>query len=282
MSGFWQILTVGWDWKPSVVAGCAGLVLAYLVIFKYRVKGYWPWFGAGVLLLILALVSPVDSLGDLYLFSAHMVQHLLLLLAVPLLLLAGIPPRQIRKYFKKWPILSKLERVLGWPPLAWAVGILTVWAWHWPPFYEAALENQQIHIAEHLSFLVTGVIFWWPVRQPLTERRLTLLPALFYLVAALFASLVLGIILTFAPPDVYPAYLSPVDRFGLLTLLRNDWGLTRSLDQQLGGIIMWVFGSLFYLGVILGTIVSWFSAAETGEIYRESKEETPGVSPASL
>src|SRR5690349_14485397 len=99
MAGFWQILTTGWNWEPSVLAGCAGLILAYLVVFKYRVGGRWPWFGAGVLLLLLALISPLDALGDTYLFSAHMVQHLLLLLAVPLLLLAGLPVKQTRKYF---------------------------------------------------------------------------------------------------------------------------------------------------------------------------------------
>lgn len=281
MSGFWQILTVGWDWKPSVVAGCAGLVFGYLVLFKYRVRGYWPWFGAGSLLLLLALVSPVDSLGDLYLFSAHMVQHLLLLLAVPLLLLAGLPPKQVRPYFKKWPVLARLEKVLSWPPLSWIVGIGTMWAWHWPSFYEAALQDQQTHILEHLSFLVTGVIFWWPVRHPLPERRLAALPGLFYLVTALFASLVLGIILTFAPPEIYLAYLNPIDRYGLLSLLRNEWNITRSLDQQLGGIIMWVIGSLFYLGVILSLVIGWFSETDSERNYRESEGEGQEVLPAS-
>ncbi len=282
MAGLWQILTTGWDWKPSVLVGCAALVFGYLVVFKYRVKGYWPWFGAGVLLLLLALVSPVDSLGDVYLFSAHMVQHLLLLLAVPLLLLAGLPPRQVRKYLEKWPLLRRCERVLRWPPLAWLVGIATMWAWHSPPLYEAALENQQVHILEHLSFLITGVIFWWPVRQPLSERRLAPLLALLYLVSALFASLVLGIILTFASPDIYPAYLNPVDRYRLLSLLRDDWSLSRGLDQQLGGIIMWVLGSLFYLGVILSTVVLWFGEMESAEISLENENEASEASPAPL
>lgn len=273
MTGFWQILTTGWNWEPSVLIGCAGLILAYLVVFKYRVRGKWPWFGAAVVLLLLALISPLDALGDTYLFSAHMVQHLLLLLAVPLLLLAGLPVKQTRKYFKKWPFLIRSERLLSWPPLAWLVGIGTMWAWHWPAFYEAALENQSVHILEHLSFLFTGVLFWWPVRQPLPERRLPALPALAYLVTALLASLFLGIILTFASPSIYPAYMDPVDRYGLLGLLRDSWGLGRSLDQQLGGIIMWVLGSLFYLIVILSTIIRWFSESE--ENYREQEEVSP-------
>ncbi len=281
MADLWQILTTGWDWKPSVLVGCAALVFGYLVVFKYRVRGYWPWFGAAVLLLLLALVSPVDSLGDIYLFSAHMVQHLLLLLAVPLLLLAGLPVRQVRKYFERFPLLARLERGISWPPFAWLGGIGTMWAWHYPSFYEAALENEQIHIMEHFSFLVTGVIFWWPVRRPLAENRLPPLRALLYLVSALFASLVLGIILTFASPDIYPAYLSPVDRYRVLGLLRNGWGITRELDQQLGGIIMWVLGSLFYLGVILSTVISWFSEVGTEEDYQEAGEESREVSAAS-
>src|SRR4051794_4912865 len=122
MSGFWKILTTGWNPEPTVLAGGAGLILGYLIIFKYRVKGYWPWFGAGVGLLLIALVSPIDTLGDSYLFSAHMVQHLLLLLAVPLLLLAGLPSRQVRKYFEKWPILRQSEKILSWPILAWTLG----------------------------------------------------------------------------------------------------------------------------------------------------------------
>jgi cytochrome c oxidase assembly factor CtaG len=85
---------------------------------------------------------------------------------------------------------------------------------------------------------------------------------LLYLFVAMAASSVLGMLLTFTPPGLYPAYLHPVDRLGILPLLRDGWGLTPAADQQLGGLLMWIPGSLVYLGAMMITLVRWYSAPE--------------------
>jgi cytochrome c oxidase assembly factor CtaG len=219
-------------------------------------------FVSGVLVLLLSLVSPLDTLGDVYLFSAHMAQHLLLVEVVPPLLLIGVPP-DLFAWLLRWPPLDVVERVLGRAAVAWPVGIVTLWVWHAPALYEAALANEGIHVVQHLCFLVAWTIFWWPVVAPLAERRrLSSLAVIGYLIGGSLASSVLGIILTFSPAGIYPAYLHPFDRLGILPLLRGQWGLTPEADQRLGGGLMWMLGSLVFLLAIIGTYARWSVEAD--------------------
>jgi cytochrome c oxidase assembly factor CtaG len=254
-----QLLLTAWDWDPSVVLGCSALVAGYMAALRFRYTPAAPRFFAGVVVLLLALVSPIDLLGDRYLFSVHMFQHLLLILVVAPLLIVGIPAHLWRRLLRR-RALDRIERVLRRPLVAWlpAVGIL--WLWHLPALYEAALEHPAIHVGQHLSFLVTATIFWWPVLTPVRERRLPLAPTLGYLLTAAAANTLLGILLTFAPAGLYPAYRHPLDLLGLLPLIRNTWGLTPTVDQQLGGLIMWVPGGLVFLGAVLVTLIRWLGS----------------------
>jgi cytochrome c oxidase assembly factor CtaG len=251
-----------WSFEPSVLLGCAGLLLGYMWVQRFRLTGMSLFFTAGVLVLLLALISPLHMLGERYLFSAHMVQHLLLVLVVPPLLLLGIPAWLFRRVLQ-WEPARRTERILGHPLVAWSLVAVAVYAWHAPVLFNATLANPEIHILEHVIFLVTGTIFWWPVMTPLTEsQRLGTGAAVFYLFSAGVTNCVLGIILTFASPGLYPAYVSPSDPYGILVHIRYEWGLSAALDQQLGGMIMWVPGCLAYLGAILGTLARWYSRPE--------------------
>jgi cytochrome c oxidase assembly factor CtaG len=203
----------------------------------------------------------LEALGDTYLFSAHMLQHLLLILLVPPFLLLGTP-RWLAELLLDWPPARRVERILGRPLVAWLVGTVTVWVWHWPVLYNATLLDERIHVVEHLSFLVTATIFWWPVLHPLAERRIAPLATIPYLFTAAASSSALGIILTFAPAGLYPAYLQPFDILRILPLLRQQWGLTPAVDQQLGGLLMWVPGSLVYLSGIIAAMARWYSEPE--------------------
>jgi putative membrane protein len=200
--------------------------------------------------LLIALVSPLDALSDTYLFSAHMVQHLLLLLLVPPLFIMGIPGQLAGDMLEK-PIFSRLEQILRKPLLAWLTGVCTIWLWHLPALYNAALANENIHIFEHLCFLVSGLIFWWPVVSPLHDHRLPANVVIPYLLAAGAVNDILGMLLTYANPAIYPAYLQPVDALGILRLIRVGWKLTPATDQQLGGLIMWFPGGLIYILALL-------------------------------
>ena len=124
-----------------------------------------PYFLAGVLLLLLDLVSPIDTLGDQYLFSAHIVQHFLLALVIPPLLLLGTPAFDLGPS-ADWNASSASRRYPGCSASARCS------AWHIPALFNAALANDGLHIFQHLSFLITGTIFWWPILGPLEERRL--------------------------------------------------------------------------------------------------------------
>jgi len=236
-----------WDWEPSVVMGCAALAIGYLALVRKR----WnraPYFLAGVLLLLLDLVSPIDALADQYLFSAHIVQHFLLALVIPPLLLLGAPAFQLGA-------LDKVERVVGQPPVSWLLGVGTMLAWHIPGLFNAALANDGLHVFQHLSFLVTGVIFWWPILGPLQARHLPTLGAVAYLFSACVCCSLLGAFLTFTPVGLYPAYLNPPHPI--------PWGLDPQSDQQLGGMLMWVPGCFVYLAGILATVTRWYAAEST-------------------
>ncbi len=254
----WQLFASGWDWEPSVVVGCGLLLLSYLAALRFRFQLRSLCFVAGVLALLFALVSPIDTLADGYLFSAHMVQHILLILVVPPLLIMGIP-KELACRLLRHSLPAKAERVFRKPLVAWVLGVGSMWIWHWPPLYNTALSHEAIHIAEHVMFLVAATIFWWPVLSPVEESHLSPLAAVIYLFSACGAHTVLAILITFAPVGTYPLYLQPSDSLGILPLLRNQWGLTPAVDQQLGGLLMWVPVCLIYLGFIIATMIRWYS-----------------------
>jgi len=257
----WDLLTTLWQPHLSVVVGCAGLVVEYFVVARSSL-GRAALYLCGVVLLLFSLISPLDALGDAYLFSAHMLQHIILILVAPPLLLLGLSPESLQRLLC-WRPAALVERVLGRPLVAWSLGLGTLWLWHLPVCYDAVLEHEGLHIFQHLSFLVTATIFWWPVVAPVARvRRLGSLGAVFYLLLAGLASSLLGIIITFAPSGLYPAYLHPVDRLGILSLVRGDWGLTPAVDQQVGGILMWMFGDPLILVAILAVLVRWYAAPD--------------------
>jgi cytochrome c oxidase assembly factor CtaG len=260
MTSWWLSLSA-WHTHPSVLLGCVALLAGYLAALRFHPPGSALYYLAGVLVLLFALLSPLHTLGDSYLFSAHMLQHLLLVQVVPPLLLLGIPAALAQRVLNV-PVLRAVEGALNQALPAWSIGIGALWVWHLPAFYNAALEHEGIHIAEHLCFLATATIFWWPIVGPLPERRLAPLAAALYLFAAMVAGSVLGIILTFAPPGLYPTYLNPVDRLGIVVLLREGWGLSPAIDQQLGGLLMWVPGNLVYFWACVAALARWYSAPE--------------------
>lgn len=149
-----------WDPDASVLIGCAMLLIAYWAAHRNDLSRA-SWFAGGVVVMLFALVSPLDEIGDEYLFSAHMIQHLLLILAVPPMLLLGITPAFARKILEYRP-LRMIEGVLGNRVVAWTVGVGTLILWHAPALFDAALDNEYVHILEHLCFMVSATIFGGP------------------------------------------------------------------------------------------------------------------------
>lgn len=284
-------IATAWDLDPSVIVGCLALAIVYVLVCrrtdltpnpfplgKRNQRGKSEFsssdspslkgrgWGLGLFLLgdvvmLLALVSPVDVLADDYLFSAHMLQHMLLVLAVPPLLILGIP-RQFAMAIVRVQALGAIERALRNPPIAWTLGMAALWIWHLPRLYDGTLASEALHIFEHMVFLVTATIFWWPILAPLEDSRMSHGAAFAYLGAAMLSTTILGILITFAPVGVYTAYLHPHDDLGILDALRNSWGLTTEADQELGGLLMWVPGGLVYLCAIMAVLARWYRAPE--------------------
>jgi putative membrane protein len=258
-----RLLLTAWDLEWSVIFGCVLILVLYLG--KARAD-LWQriCFAAGIGILVLSLQSPVDALGDTYLFIAHMAQHLLLILLVPPLLVLGISETEARSWLKiKW--IAKTECVLGNPYVAWCAGVATMTVWHVPALYNFALAHEPVHIFQHLSFLVTATIFLWPVLHPLPQRRLPTGAAVAYLFAGAAENSVLGIVLTFMRVGHYPAYLHPKDDLGALDLIRNRWGISAAQDQRLGGLLMWVPGCSVYFVAILAIIGQWYARPDSEE-----------------
>jgi len=180
-----------------------------------------------------------------------MLQHLLLLLIAPALLLFSLP-RSLS--------LALRPRCFGGPAVGWIAGVGAMWLWHVPALCDAAAASRPIHGLQTVSLLGLGVLFWRQILAPREAERLPPPGAVLYLFAACVACSVLGIILTFSPVTVCSAYaLPPVDRLGLLPALRAGWGLTPERDQQVGGLLMWVPMCLVYLGAITAQIARWFA-----------------------
>jgi len=248
-----------WDWKPSVIAGCLILIALYVWYARLRRPAQLVSWLAGVLLILFALVSPFDELADTYLFSAHMAKHILFVLVVPALLLNGMPPAPIERLLRHRPI-AMVERVCRKPAVAWVTGIGAMALWHIPSMFNAALASEPLHIIEHLSLLVAGTVYWWPILAPLPDSRLQPVPqGVAYLFTSCAACTGMGVLITFAPRLLYASYAHPVDTFGILPLIRNNWGISAAMDQQIGGLLMWVPGCLIYLAAIMGMFARWYA-----------------------
>lgn len=264
-----ETILTAWDFDPSVVVGCAGLAAVYVWKCRHASALQRTCYLLGVATLFLAIESPLDALGDTYLFSAHMAQHLLLILIVPPLLLWGIPQETARKWLQR-PLIARWEKILGRPAIAWFACIGTMTVWHLPVLYNYALAHETVHILQHLSFLVTGTMFWWPVLGPLPEHRMAPMPAIFYLFAAVAENTALGVLITFMPVGYYPAYLNPPDPLHILHAIRTGWGMTPRVDQGLGGLLMWIPGCSIYFIAILGIVVRWSDAIDAPDFAMEA------------
>jgi putative membrane protein len=213
-------------------------------------------YGLGILLLLVALVSPLDPLGET-LSAAHMVQHMLLIIAAPFLVLATPLPVYLWALPLSWrralaggarrPWFASAWRLLTRPLVAWVLYAAALWVWHAPVFYQAALEIRLLHDLEHFSFLATALLFWWVVLR--TSARGTALALLF---TTMLHGGQLAALMSFTPTPWYPAYAE--------TTLA--WGLTPLEDQQLAGLIMWVPGGLSYLLASLALLGLWLQRLE--------------------
>ncbi|WP_052891119.1 cytochrome c oxidase assembly protein [Thermogemmatispora carboxidivorans] len=258
-----------WHFIPSVVVGCVAITVLYLYAIGPLRRQYdlgppvqrsrVVVFLLGVLVILLALVSPLDELGDDYLFSAHMVQHLLITLVAPPMMLWGIPGWLVAPLLRN-RLLFRLARVLTLPVVTFFLFNADIFLWHAPPLYDATLENEGIHVLEHVTFIVFSFLFWWPVLSPL-EGELGPLPLpaqVLYLFLSGMPMVLLGAGLTFVPPLYAPYLAAP-----------RIWGISAATDQQLGGLIMWVPANILVIVLMSVLFIRWMLEQERRQEERE-------------
>ena len=261
-----ELVTTCWALDPFAVLASSGAVLAYVMWARRAPRAGAAErqlgtraiaFSAALLLFVLALVSPIGTLANGYLFSAHMLQHLMLVLVVPPLALLGLGAREPSPSVAG-RASGPLSRAALHPALTWGLGVGAMWLWHAPTLCNAASRGAVMLRVQELSLLGMGTLFWLPIVGPITRARLSPLAGALYLFTACVACTLLGILVTFSPVEVCSIFLHPVDRLGVMPLLREGWGLSAARDQQLGGLFMWVPACLIYGAGILGLLARWY------------------------
>ena len=273
-----------WPVRPSVVLP----VLLSACAYTFGVDRLWQKAGVGrqisrvrasafmvgTIVLLLALATPLDPLGEV-LFSAHMIQHLLLILVAAPLLVAGAPevaflwalPPRGRKAVGGW--VARAERALdtdernalvSLAAVVIATGVL--WAWHVPVLYDLAVENEWVHATEHAGFLLTAVLFWATILRLAPRSQLRNGVRVLLVFAMAVQGSVLGALITFARRPLYEAHaaIDPV------------WRITPLADQELAGLIMWVPPALLYIAVTAYLFVRWLEAVEERSRARERRQ----------
>jgi len=257
MNGVTDAVFTSWDFNPgllfttlvtALVYTCGSSQLRRRAPHRFGLSHLLSFY-AGLSTILLALISPLHAFAG-WLLTVHMIQHLLLMMVAPPLILYGAPympllfglPKSVLRdgvgRLLTSLILRKIGRFVSHPTSCWFAFVLTSITWHAPPMYELALRNSAFHELEHLSFLITALLFWWPIIQPwpwvASTPRWMAIP---YLFLADFQNTALSAFLIFYERVLYPSYQG-APRICEMTPLE---------DQAAAGAIMWVVGSLFFL-----------------------------------
>ncbi|MBV9100709.1 MAG: cytochrome c oxidase assembly protein [Candidatus Dormibacteraeota bacterium] len=246
-----------WSWEPTVLCGLVALVVAYVLLWRRGVlrgsDDVSPWFrsarsrpvcfAAGMLVAFLALQSPIDRGGDEYLFSVHMLQHLMLMMVAPPLLLLGIagaqspPSGRYARVRRAWWFVTR-------PWVALVLFNVVMLVWHIPALYNTTLTALPVHIVEHLSFMAVGILFWWTIVEPVRSaatRLVSPLTKIAVLVVSGIPPTVLGLIFALSPAAFYDFYIHAP----------RLWGISPVFDQQIGGVLMLGLGNIIYFVAIV-------------------------------
>ena len=255
-------LWMAWSAEPGSVVLLVAIEGAYLLgVGPLRERNNWAddvdprqvaTFTLGILILFLALVSPIDVVSDNYLFSVHMLQHVLLTLVAPPLMVRGLPDWLIRPLLRpNWSF--RTARALTHPIGAFLSFNLIFSLWHFPALYDASLSNEVIHVVEHVMMISTAMLMWWPLTSTMPELpRVSYPMRMMYLFGLSIAQIIVFGALTFAGQPLYQHYVD-APRISTLSALT---------DQQIGAVIMKVGGGMLFLGLLVVTFYRWYGEEE--------------------
>jgi putative membrane protein len=222
------------------------------------------FFGA-LAIIFFTLNGPLHDLSDYYMFTAHMVQHLVLTLIVPPMLILGTPGWMLRPLLRNAHVFA-LAKALTSTPACFAIFTVVLAVWHLPPIYNMALANHPIHIVQHLMFISAAVFMWWPLTSQLPELPRASYPAqIMYCFLLTVPMGVIAIYISMADDLLYPIYATAPRIMGIAPMT----------DQQYGGLVMWIPGSMFFYLVMSVVFFKWWgrqqddsASAQVGAVVR--------------
>lgn len=276
MEGLVGSIWTHWHGHPDVLLGLAVLQGAYLLGVGPLRERYGlgdavdpkmiATFTAGVLVILVSLISPLHVLSDSYLFSAHMLQHVLLTLVAPPLLILGTPDWLLRPLLRpNWSF--RLARLLVSPLVAFGIFSLVFSLWHVPALYNMSIDFRGVHIGEHLLFIGTAVLMWWPLTSNMPELpRLSYPFQMVYLFALSVAQIIVFGMITFAPTPIYEFYVNAP----------RIWALSPLSDQQIGGLIMKLGGGLLFMTLLIVNFFRWYKLEESNDRDASENERNYG------
>jgi putative membrane protein len=265
-----------WTWSAYIFLPLFASALLYfsgLLRMRQRGAKLCPLsilcFSSGWVSLFLALDSPVHEISE-QLFWVHMTQHeILMLVSAPLLVLSRPAAPFLFALPERWRArISQIGRtrvvrrtwlLVSTPIAAWLLHAAALWAWHAPKLFDAALDSDWVHAAQHLSFFGTALLFWWTLFHE-HAGRLGYGGAILYVFTTAIHTSVLGALLTFAPRSWYEPYAQTAPL----------WGLTVLQDQQVGGLIMWIPAGTLLTIVALVLLAKWMRHSDTRWEYARS------------
>jgi putative membrane protein len=265
-------LTATWETTPTVLIGAALALVLFVQAFvrlRRRRGEHAPWtrvllFAAGLTLLVLPLVSPLDHVGDQELLSAHMLQHVLIGDAAPALLVTAVrgpllffllPPALLRPLAAFLPLRAFLSVLLR-PLVSLGLWALAIVAWHVPAAYDYAAAHPLVHDLEHLSFVVAGTLAWTQLVDPARHGRLRRPQRVFFALSMLALAQPLVDALLFSSSPAYPRYAHQSDRL---------FGLSALTDQRLAGVVMMV-EQLLALGICVALLLRPYLRERRGRL----------------
>lgn len=255
---------LSWSFEPGVLLAVFALGLLYARAWtraratgEAHAPGYGraTLFGLGLLTILAALVSPIDSAAD-QLMVMHMLQHILLLDIAPILLILGLNKVLLRPVTRRVHAIERRAGFLAHPAFAVVAYAGVMWLWHVPAMYDAALAHSSLHYLEHLCFALAGGLYWWHLLSPIRGRmRLGGMGPVLYMVSTKLLVGILGIVLAFAPTALYAFYEHQP----------HYWGLTAGEDMNMAGLLMALEQS-----VVMGIAMAYLFVRMLGESDREA------------
>lgn len=271
-----RALLLSWEIRPLVLTFLLVLATTYTVGWvrlrrkkaavakRWRLFLYWT----GILLVIIALMSPLEGLSGVS-FTVHMIQHLLLVMFAPAPLMAAEPlpmlmwglPQKMRRRVGKTLLgrqssIRAIIRATAQPGFVWGAFFIFLWGWHDPFLYNATLTNRWVHDAEHITFFYAAILLWWHITAaaPRLHKQFAYPARIGMTLACLPANMLAGVLIAMSPKIIYTGYI-PFTNF-------NPFGLSLLNDQRLGGVIMWVPGSMMYVIAVIALISLWLGTQE--------------------